>query len=95
MSIGVATLSQSLEFALNGNYNVFRGTLVGVRYSSQVMIYGDGRLLYTSPMLSSLSIPVEFNVDVSNVLSVKIVIEGASGEIRTTTGIVDARFLRN
>jgi hypothetical protein len=93
---------QSIDVALNSNYNMFTGTLVSgcsLEGTTQVKIYGDERLLYTSPMISSGTIPVSFSVDVSNVLLLKIYVENfqVSGATRWNfhqIGIVEARFER-
>jgi len=61
--------------------------------STQVRIYGDGRLIYTSPILSQGTIPVPFNIDTSGVLLMQIVVESTGGAwSRHIIGIVDARF---
>lgn len=88
------TAWQSVDIALNANYNTLRGTLVSAAERdigpTQVRFYGDGRLLYTSPIISGGTIPIPFNVDISNVLLLQIHVEG-----RHSIGIVDARVERN
>lgn len=66
------------EYLINGNYNTFSGT-VGVSYCQRdtdltkyFEVYGDGKLLYTSPTMSSGSMPEEFSIDVTGVKVLKI-----------------------
>jgi hypothetical protein len=92
--------SQSAEFALNSDYNRFIGVLVGTENTGSenpatVMFYDGENLLYTSPLIfSGTAEPVNFNVDVSGVQTLKIVIE-VSNTGHARTGIVNARFERN
>jgi hypothetical protein len=97
-----------MEFRLNADYRIFSGTIANappvpgnIRNNSsgtQVRLYGDGRLLYTSPMISQGSIPVSFIVDVSNVNVLTIVVEAPDRagvqSYTNTTGIVNARLER-
>ena len=107
----------SLDFMLNSRYDTLRGTLVSVeseriehdnQQGAQIRMYGDGRLIYASPSISSGTISVDFIVDVTGVefLSVYVdipsirVTDGGLGGIRsheefTYVGIVNARFERN
>jgi hypothetical protein len=90
------TPRQSFDVALNGNYDKFIGTLVSTRHpshaaSGQVRFYGDGHLLYTSPIISSGTIPIPFNIDVSGVLIMHVHVELTSST-HFGMGIVDARF---
>jgi hypothetical protein len=86
---------QSIDVALNANYNTFKGMFVSYSGSgtAHVRIYGDGRLLYTSPIISHGTIPIEFSVDVSNVLLMKIHVESLGGNGHDI-GIVEARVER-
>ncbi|MCL2199854.1 MAG: stalk domain-containing protein [Defluviitaleaceae bacterium] len=88
---------QSIDVPLNANYNIFRGTLASAgglaRGNTQVRIYGDGRLLYTSPMISNEIIPVPFSIDVTNVLLMHIRVD--SNNEGQVLGIVNARVERN
>jgi hypothetical protein len=104
----------SLEFPLNGHYRIFTGTIVcadtdgGIHFNHrdnnlhgvQFRFYGDGRLIYTSPPISEGTRPVEFTVDVSNVVNMRIFVDRpgvlgitAQGD-STFAGIVDARLKR-
>jgi len=104
----VGESTQSIEFILNGNYNVFRGTYVDslrgggitehTRVGAQFRIYGDGVLLGTSPIISHGMIPADFNIDITNVQTLKILVESTfgGGFSRTSfAGIVNARFESN
>ncbi|MCL1883396.1 MAG: stalk domain-containing protein [Defluviitaleaceae bacterium] len=98
-----------IEFPLSNRYNIFAGTLVCYGYQrhnanaaqqgSQFIFYGDGRLIYTSPPISEGTIPVEFNVDVSNVSTLRIYVHipnmqaiNAARGCTNYVGIVNARF---
>lgn len=66
------------EYLINGSYTDFEGT-VGVAYqerstsNSQFFeVYGDGILLYTSPILTAGSMPQQFNINISGVKILKI-----------------------
>jgi hypothetical protein len=89
---------QSIEIPLNALYSTFEGTLVSNSSgtnSAQIQIYGDGRLLYTSPMISAATLPIPFSIDASNVLMLRIHV-GVNGQSHDSRiGIVDARFVRN
>lgn len=87
---------QSIDLALNANYNTFIGTLVDAnrngRRTAQIRVYGDGRLLYTSPMISEGTIPIPFSIDVSNVQLLQIYADYTGTR---SVGMVEARFERN
>jgi len=103
---------QSMDYSLNAQYSTFSGTLVSASgranrdnaQGAQVRIYGDGRVLYTSPPISEGTGTVDFNIDVSGVLmlNMHVSIPGvqaiASNTDRrsdiTYVGIVNARFER-
>jgi len=93
---------QTAEFTLSGDYDTFIGVLVGLtsEYGSDnpatITFYGDNNLLYESPMISkNTADPVDFNVDVTGVQFLKIVIETSGILYYSKTGIVNARFERN
>ena len=80
------------DFSLNYNYQTFSGTVVlnsefasSAKYSYsdrnhydyvRLRIYGDGALLYTSPIVVWGMEPDYFNVDVSNVITLRLEING-------------------
>ncbi len=74
-----------VEYLINGNYNVFEG-VCGVSYyersttdSKYFEIYGDGKLLYTSPTMTQSVQPVEFAINVTDVEVLKISYPATSG----------------
>ena len=66
------------EYIINGRYEKIKGRLIlGYEDKSKkgrtwVKIYGDGRLLYTSPEFTGGVEPVDFEVDLTGVLRLKI-----------------------
>jgi len=71
---------QSVEYLLNGRYSTFRAVLASVeneqwvgrnRQGAQLRIYGDGYLLYTSPMIAYESMPKDLIVDVSGITTLR------------------------
>lgn len=94
---GTRSSYQNIEYLLNNNYNTFKGKLACIqgKQSAIVKIYGDGNLLYTSPLLSNGTKTVDFNIDVSGykVLKIHADIPNLHHEYATTIfGIVDARL---
>lgn len=79
------------SFPLNSQYKTLKGKIVLPKKfdlsigtvskcrtgSAKILIYGDGKLLFTAPEVSG-SFPYEMNIDVTGVnqLSVKLVVEG-------------------
>lgn len=68
----------STEYLLNGKYRRFTG-VIGVpynyrndKYEGIIKIYGDNKLLYTSPVMTAGVQPTNFNIDVTGVLNLKI-----------------------
>lgn len=83
-SSGFLTEGGEIQYLLNGKYKTFTGT-VGIPYicrddndSSIIKIYGDDKLLYTSPVLKAGVKPANFNINVTGVLNLKIEIDGYS-----------------
>ncbi len=81
-SSGIKCGRGEIEYLLNGRYSRFAGT-VGLDFSdrntsseSTVKIYGDNKLIYTSPILTGGVQPSDFNVDVTGVLNLKIEVIG-------------------
>ncbi|GEM_PF-5984727 len=76
----------SAEYLINGNYTNFEGT-AAVAYdlrdtedSKFFEIYGDGILLYTSPVFTAGTMPSAFNIDVSGVKILKISYPDTNGQ---------------
>lgn len=66
-----------LEYLLNKKYRSFKGTLYvpeGMAFTSSVVmtVTADGNALYTSPAMTYISAPVNFNLDISNCNDLKI-----------------------
>ena len=65
-------------YKLNGQYSAFAGTLARRQLDSASQltgvfrVYGDGKLLYTSPEMSQDQKPVDFHVNLNGVLEMKI-----------------------
>lgn len=72
---------ESVSYLLNSNYKTLEGTLSFLgdkhddRASSIIKIYGDGKMLYTSPVLAYGAKSTNISVDVSNVKLLKIYVE--------------------
>ena len=72
---------ESISYLLNNNYKNFEGTLSFLgnknydKASSIIKIYGDGKMLYTSPVLAYGTKSTKFSIDVSNVKLLKIYVE--------------------
>lgn len=89
---GASETDNGCDFSLNYNYQTFSGTVVlnsefasSAKYSYsdrnhydyvRLRIYGDGALLYTSPIVVWGMEPDFFNVDVSNVNILRLEING-------------------
>ena len=67
-----------LEYVLFGKYNQLNGTLLlpqcdrDTNMVGYIEICGDGKIIYTSPKITSGVLPVEFSCDVTNVQSLTI-----------------------
>lgn len=71
---------EKLSYLLNSNYKTFEGIIafLGDEYDtgkSVIKIYGDGNLIYTSPVISYGTKSTEFNVDVNNIKLLEINVE--------------------
>lgn len=70
--------SEDTTYLLNYKYSKFKGTFYlrhdskDYHHASRMLVYGDGNLLYESDKLTAGSMPIEFDVDVSNVAVLKI-----------------------
>lgn len=84
------------EYAINGMYSRMKGRVI-ISYNSKgtttnryFKIYGDGQLLYSSPSVTGSNPIVEFDVDISNVLTLRI--EGSSDGYGGECYIVDTNI---
>lgn len=72
----------SERYYIDGQYACLYGTIVlpsdqyNTRYTAYVKIYGDDRVLYTSPPISAAFAPLGFEVDVSGVSELEIELGG-------------------
>ncbi len=84
----------TVQYLLNGQYSRFKGT-VGISYSkrntsskNRFKICGDGKLLYSSSIMTGGVMPENFDIDISGVLN--LTLEAESGDPRLQ--IYDAGF---
>ena len=89
---------QTVSYKLDGKYKTFSGTLCEFNnYSCPVIvrIYGDGKELYTSPLIASGTKSVPFEIDISGNSLLTIKVEYAN-QINggQDVGIADARLAR-
>lgn len=83
------------EYKIYGNYKSIQGKIV-LNYDykeknsneTYVNIYGDSKLLYTSPLITAGQEPVEFNINIEGIDILKISIEG-----KNMIRIVDCHLL--
>ena len=92
---------QTVEYLLNNNYKMFSGNLISLcdyknDQSIIAKIYGDGQLIYTSPVISFGTKATKFDIDVSNYKILKIHVEipnlYPSHNDSSVIGIADARL---
>lgn len=89
-----------VTYNINNNYKSLSGTLCTLAPEKSdvcgpvlIKIYGDAKLLYTSPVMSSGTKSTPFEVDISNYKVLKLRVETASGNSNwLTVGIADARL---
>ncbi|MCL1883566.1 MAG: stalk domain-containing protein [Defluviitaleaceae bacterium] len=105
---------QSMDFMLNAGYKAFIGTIVCAESNrardnvqgAQVRFYGDGHLIYTSPVISAGTRTVDFEIDVTGVSILRMEVNipnvqtgnmnnSIHNSDSTYVGIVNARFKRN
>jgi hypothetical protein len=87
------------DYLLNGEYSRINGTLFlsfGSRSTlsdNHLVILGDGVELYRSPAIRANSFPVAFDVDISDVVILRIQFEFGSGSA-STIGISNTQLIR-
>ena len=86
-----------VQYLLNAKYTKFSG-IIGIHYDQRdssrervVKVYGDNKLLYTSPILTSGAVPTKFNIDVTGVINLKIEFDNG-GAYERGPCIFDAGF---
>ncbi len=99
-TVGEPEKSSYAEYQLSGTYNEFRGT-VAASYAnkdsamaSSFRVYGDGRLLFVSPMSSANTAPKEFTVEVTGVQTLRIEYPAGMYAPNSAAAIFDARIRR-
>ena len=91
---------QTVEYLLNKNYKAFSGNLISLCSNKNdqsiiAKIYGDGQLIYTSPVISFGTKATKFDIDVSNYKILKIHVEIPNLYKKygnSSIGIADARL---
>lgn len=70
--------SENVEYLLNGRYRRISGT-VGLSdrdkdtgHTKVLKIYGDNKLLYTSPEIKGGVVPDSFNIDITGVINLRM-----------------------
>lgn len=103
---GTMLCYQEVTYLLNNNYKTFEGTLCTLEARKPNMdseqhiiikMYGDGNLIYTSPILSSGSKSTPFCINVSGYKTLKMRVEipnvYVAGQFaHTDVGVADARL---
>lgn len=76
--------SITTEYLLNQKYKQFKGKYV-LHYDSRnatqdtvLKVFGDDTLLYTSPVMKAGVLPVDFNIDVTGIIKLKIKLDMAA-----------------
>lgn len=79
----------AIAYSLGGSYTAFSGicaypgTVINdtytALYSKRIEVYGDGRLLYVSPLIGCTSAPVPFQVNVTGIRTLAIVFPATEG----------------
>lgn len=97
---GSMECNESISYLLNKSYKTFDGTLtfLGDEYDSGqtvIKFWGDGNLMYTSPIMSYGMKSSKFSIDVSNVKLLEISVEYLNiqnGNKISCPAIADARL---
>ncbi|MBQ4159805.1 MAG: NPCBM/NEW2 domain-containing protein [Clostridia bacterium] len=73
---GTLECAQTVTYLLNNQYNTFEGTIAGFDCdkdaSALIRFYGDGELIYTSPIISAGTKSTKFNIPVDGYKLLKI-----------------------
>lgn len=87
------------EYYINGNYTKFSGVCAVSKRNANdsdtkyFEIYGDDKLLYTSPTMTKGVLPEEFSVDVTGVKVLKILYPGSAGN-NSIAAIFNGAFVK-
>jgi len=78
-----ALLDNFQDYAINGNFSTISGTVVlnfdfrlMINFETVMRIYGDGELLYESPLITAGVGPSPFSVDINGVNMLRVSIHG-------------------
>jgi len=90
------------DYVINKKYSKINGKFVlsfdskDTAYKATLKLYGDGKLLYTSPELTGGVPPIDFDVDISGVEILRIAISNNSpfGISNVNYGLIDAALHR-
>lgn len=86
-----------ISYLLNNQYNSFEGVITArdSQRSAQIKFYGDGQLIYSSPVISQGMKSTNFKIDVSNIKLLKISIDyinPSDSNFYVSACIADARL---
>lgn len=93
--------AQTISYLLNNNYKYFEGVISTLDgdddISASIKFYGDGKLIYTSPVISNGMKSTRFNISVDGMKLLKIRVEiidptGNRSFTELTPCIADARL---
>lgn len=91
-----SSASQYYEYLVNQKYTNIKGTFVlhhDDRSSNRqgcLKIYGDEKLIYTSPYMSAGVQPINFDVDITGVIKLKVEVESSGSSAESSEfGLVD------
>lgn len=85
------------EWLLNGQYSKMTGTFImnydkrSTDYEGKLVVYGDDNVIYSSEELKKGELPIDFSIDLTGILKLKIVLETDtnSATYKDVFGIVD------
>lgn len=81
----------SADYYIQGKYVTFSGTVAvpsgheSSDYSAYFEVYGDGKLLYTSPVMEKGSFPESFTIDITDIKVLKISYPDSNKDARMAT----------
>ncbi|MBR5505694.1 MAG: NPCBM/NEW2 domain-containing protein [Clostridia bacterium] len=82
------TQSENVSYLLDYKYSKFGGMFYlskndkSTEYGYRLLVYGDGKVIYHSKMITAGSKPIDFNVNVSNVSTMKIEIQQTNSPLK-------------
>ncbi len=99
---GTLESGQDVSYLLNGSYKSFEGVISekgNAKETALIKFYGDGSLLYTSPIISEGMKSTPFTVNVEGIKLLKITVEVINPDSTYNTAwvypcIADARLLK-